>query len=65
MSCMNIRVKCQSCGVYYVVMPSWHTKRGTTMEPKYPAILTRCKVCGGTNLMLSKPHGPLPERRGN
>lgn len=64
MSCMNIKVKCQECDSLYVIMPTWHTKRGTTMEPRYGTTEHHCKVCGGTRLMVSEPHGPPPERRG-
>ncbi len=33
------------------------------MVPHYPPILYACKVCGGDDLLLSKPHGP-PQKRG-
>lgn len=64
---MNVQVKCQDCETLYTVMPSWVTKRGTTMEPSYPEAARHCKRCGANSrrLMISKPHGPLPERRGN
>jgi len=63
LSCMNVQVKCQDCDILYTVMPTWHTKRGTTMEPKYNDSVRICKGCRSRKLMVSKQHGPPPTRR--